>query len=93
VLRKTKEGRLPPSILFESRKTRFSGPDERWLRGPLRSLVMDSLASGKAVIGEFMPRDRLESMVERSLNSGADSVRETYRALTTEVFMRRFFHA
>jgi asparagine synthase (glutamine-hydrolysing) len=47
VLKKLMSGKLPPSIL-RRKKTGFDIPAHEWLRGPLRTLLLDTVASGLA---------------------------------------------
>lgn len=73
LLRKLMERRLPPAVL-RRKKEGFDIPAHEWLRGPLRSLLLDTLLSeNAAVAGLFRPaglRALIDAHLERRANVG-----------------------
>ena len=62
VLRELMKHKLPPSIL-RRKKIGFDIPAHEWLRGPLRGLLLETLASGAAIHGDFFRRSAIERAV------------------------------
>jgi asparagine synthase (glutamine-hydrolysing) len=65
VLRELMKQKLPASTL-RRKKVGFDFPAHEWLRGPLRSLLLDTVSADCGQAGLFRP-DALESCVRRHL--------------------------
>lgn len=65
VLRELMKGKLPASTL-RRKKVGFDFPAHEWLRGPLRSLLQDTVSANAGPAGLFR-RDALESCVRQHL--------------------------
>ncbi len=73
VLSELRKDKLPHSIL-QGKKTGFDIPAHEWLRGPLRTMLMESLREGIAEYGEIFRGDFIENLatlhLERKTNVG-----------------------
>ena len=73
VLKELMKEKLPPEIL-QRKKIGFDIPAHEWLRGPLRSLLIDALHYGAAECGEFFRTDVIDTYLrlhlERKANVG-----------------------
>jgi asparagine synthase (glutamine-hydrolysing) len=93
VLRKVMQNRLPTSIVSESRKYRFSGPDAFWLMGSLKPLLQAMLLQGNPRVSEWIEPRALSYMISRFLKGDEQSVRPDFvwRIFNTEMWLRTFF--
>ena len=71
VLSELRKDKLPASILA-GKKTGFDIPAHEWLRGPLRSMLVDSLREGIAAYGELFREDAVENFLTRHLERKAN---------------------
>ncbi len=71
VLSELRKDKLPASIL-SGKKTGFDIPAHEWLRGPLRSMLVDSLREGIAEYGHLFRGDAVESFLTRHLERKAN---------------------
>jgi len=73
VLSEMRRDKLPASIQ-EGKKTGFDIPAHEWLRGPLRSMLVESLRNGIAEYGQLFRGDAIEKFMtlhlERKANVG-----------------------
>ena len=73
VLKELMKEKLPPAIL-QRKKIGFDIPAHEWLRGPLRSLLVDALHDGAAEYGDLFRTDLLDTYLrlhlERKANLG-----------------------
>lgn len=69
VLRKAMAGRLPNSVLSR-RKSGFNAPVSVWLRGPLRSMLLDALAGSSSLVD--LKASRLGKQVSSHVAGTAD---------------------
>jgi asparagine synthase (glutamine-hydrolysing) len=73
LLKDIMKNKLPPSIL-QRKKMGFDIPAHEWLRGPLRSLLIDTLNTGLADYPELFHREEMQSYLrshlERRVNIG-----------------------
>jgi asparagine synthase (glutamine-hydrolysing) len=73
VLKELMKEKLPPAIL-QRKKIGFDIPAHEWLRGPLRSLLVDALHDGAAEYGDLFRTDVLDTYLrlhlERKANLG-----------------------
>lgn len=93
VLRKAMENRLPTSIVSESRKYPFSGPDIFWLNGPLKPLLETTLVQDTPLVSEWIDPKALRAMITRFLKGDTQLVdrRLIWRIFNTEIWLRTFF--
>lgn len=66
VLKELMMGKLPPQIL-RRKKVGFDIPAHDWLRGPLRALMIDTLAGVGAEYGDLFRQDEIDRRVEQHL--------------------------
>ncbi|PYU62595.1 MAG: asparagine synthase (glutamine-hydrolyzing) [Acidobacteria bacterium] len=71
VLSELRKDKLPASILA-GKKTGFDIPAHAWLRGPLRSMLVDSLREGIAEYGQLFRGDAVENFLNRHLERKAN---------------------
>jgi asparagine synthase (glutamine-hydrolysing) len=71
VLSELRKDKLPASIQA-GKKTGFDIPAHEWLRGPLRSMLIDSLREGMAAYGQLFREDAIESFLTRHLERKAN---------------------
>jgi len=73
ILKELMKGKLPPEIL-QRKKIGFDIPAHEWLRGPLRSLLVDALHYGAAECGALFRTDVIDTYLrlhlERKANVG-----------------------
>jgi len=73
ILKELMKDKLPPQIL-NRKKIGFDIPAHEWLRGPLRSLLIDALRDGAAECGELFRTDVIDTYLrlhlERKANVG-----------------------
>lgn len=91
ILRRAMRDLLPRSIVEDRRKRRFATPYARWLRGPWRPLLVDHLLMGQPRIRTYLKVPLLRRRLIEFLD-GSDSVSASvvWRALQTEIWLRRF---
>jgi len=71
VLSELRKDKLPASILA-GKKTGFDIPAHAWLRGPLRSMLVDSLREGIAEYRQLFRADTVENFLNRHLERKAN---------------------
>jgi asparagine synthase (glutamine-hydrolysing) len=71
VLSEMRRDKLPASIQA-GKKTGFDIPAHEWLRGPLRSMLVDSLREGIAEYGHLFRADAVENFLTRHLERKAN---------------------
>ncbi len=71
VLREAFGDLLPPEV-FARAKRGFGAPIGRWLRGPLRPALRETLLAGPLVEQRWMKRPALEALLEEHLSRRAD---------------------
>ncbi|HEY7825171.1 MAG TPA: asparagine synthase (glutamine-hydrolyzing), partial [Candidatus Acidoferrales bacterium] len=67
ILKDLMKDKLPPTIL-QRKKTGFDIPAHEWLRGPLKSLLLDTLAEGTSAHPEIFDRAAIDVCVQRHLD-------------------------
>jgi asparagine synthase (glutamine-hydrolysing) len=65
ILRQAMKGIVPAPILERQDKMGFATPEDRWLRGPLRELVHDSLRGAARRFPELVRRSELDELASR----------------------------
>ena len=71
ILKELMKGKLPPSIPLR-KKVGFDIPTHEWLRGPLRSLLMETIFTGASQHDELFQPHILETYVKRHLERRAN---------------------
>jgi len=71
VLKGLMKGKLPPAVLGR-KKIGFDIPAHQWLRGPLRSLLQESLYSGAAEHADLFKRSAIDAHVQAHLERRAN---------------------
>ncbi len=71
ILKELMKGKLPASIL-KRRKIGLDIPAHEWLRGPLRGLLLDTLASGAREYGDLFRVDTIEDCVRQHMDRRAN---------------------
>jgi asparagine synthase (glutamine-hydrolysing) len=66
ILKQLMAKKLPQSILTRA-KTGFDIPVHDWFRGPLRSLLLETLAEGVATHGDLFRKDAIDDLVRKHL--------------------------
>ncbi|HUF61734.1 MAG TPA: asparagine synthase (glutamine-hydrolyzing) [Verrucomicrobiales bacterium] len=92
VLREGMAGLLPESIVNETKKFRFSGPDSAWIRGALRPLVNTTLLDGEPLIAQFLDGNAMKNRLKSFLagQGGRTSAEWMWTILNTEMWLRTF---
>jgi asparagine synthase (glutamine-hydrolysing) len=71
LLKELMRDKLPLSIL-KRKKVGFDIPAHEWLRGPLRSLMVETLAAGVSEYAPFFRADTIETFVQQHLKRRAN---------------------
>ncbi len=89
VLRELRRDKLPPTIL-EGKKTGFDIPAHEWLRGPLRSLLVETLREGVRTHGDLFDAAVIEELVQRHLNRQANLGYHLWGLLILFLWMKKW---
>jgi asparagine synthase (glutamine-hydrolysing) len=89
VLRELRRDKLPPTIL-EGKKTGFDIPAHEWLRGPLRSLLVETLREGTGTHGDLFDATVIEELVQRHLNRQANLGYHLWGLLILFLWMKKW---
>ena len=71
VLKRLMRDKLPPSVLRRS-KTGLDIPTHDWLRGPLRSLLMDTLSAAAIDETKLFQRERIQHFIQQHMERRAN---------------------
>ena len=88
VLRELMKGKLPPSTLSR-KKMGFDFPAHEWLRGPLRTLLLDTISAEGGQSGLFR-RDALENLVGQHMNRRANIGYHLWGLMLLLLWMKRW---
>ncbi len=88
VLREMMKQKLPPSTL-RRKKVGFDFPAHEWLRGPLRSLLLDTVSANRSAVGLFR-QDALEGCVRRHLERRANLGYHLWGLMLLLLWMKRW---
>jgi asparagine synthase (glutamine-hydrolysing) len=88
VLRELMKRKLPASTL-RRKKEGFDFPAHEWLRGPLRSLLLDTLSANGGTDGLFR-RDVLDRCVQQHLNRRANLGYHLWGLMLLLLWMKRW---
>jgi len=89
VLRELRRDKLPPTIL-EGKKTGFDIPAHEWLRGPLRSLLVETLREGMKTHGDLFDATVVEELLQRHLNRQANLGYHLWGLLILFLWMKKW---
>jgi asparagine synthase (glutamine-hydrolysing) len=89
VLRELRRDKLPPTIL-DGKKTGFDIPAHEWLRGPLRSLLEETLREGMRTHGDLFDAALVEELLQRHLNRQANLGYHLWGLLILFLWMKKW---
>ena len=89
ILKDLMKGKLPPAILTR-KKVGFDIPAHHWLRGPLRELMMDTLASGASGHSEVFRPSAIDACIRRHLERRANLGYHLWGLMILFLWMRRW---
>jgi asparagine synthase (glutamine-hydrolysing) len=89
VLRELMKDKLPPSVLHRS-KNGLDVPTHEWLRGPLRSMLLDALASGAQEHASLFHGDAIERHLRDHLERRANLGYHLWGLLILFLWMRKW---
>lgn len=80
ILRESLRGSLPEQVLNRP-KSGFNIPVERWMRGALRDLLLDAVATQRERIGEFLRPGEIERVADEHRDRKADHAHALFTVL------------
>jgi asparagine synthase (glutamine-hydrolysing) len=89
LLREALGERLPPSVL-DRRKIGFKVPVDDWFRGPLRSLLNDTLASQTAATGSIYKKGYIANILDEHQKQRRNHEKLIWTMLSLEIFLREY---
>jgi asparagine synthase (glutamine-hydrolysing) len=89
ILKELMKDKLPPEIL-KRKKIGFDIPAHEWLRGPLRSLLIDALHYGAAESGEFFRTDVIDTYLRLHLERKANVGYHLWGLLVLFLWMKKW---
>jgi asparagine synthase (glutamine-hydrolysing) len=89
ILKELMKGKLPPAIRSR-KKIGFDIPAHEWLRGPLRSLLLDTLHAGSAENSGIFHAGAIESCASRHLKRRANLGYHLWGLLMLFLWMKRW---
>jgi asparagine synthase (glutamine-hydrolysing) len=89
ILKKLMENKLPPSVIRRS-KVGFDIPAHEWLRGPLRSLLQDTLRDVGAEHSQFFKQSGIEAALDKHLKRRANLGYHLWGLLVLFLWMKRW---
>lgn len=89
ILKKLMENKLPRSVIRRS-KVGFDIPAHEWLRGPLRSFMLDTLKSVGSEHAQFFKQSGIEAAVNRHLERRANLGYHLWGLLVLFLWMKRW---
>jgi len=89
ILKELMRDKLPARILTRS-KTGFDIPAHEWFRGPLRALLLDTLASGLAEHGELFSRAAIDDFVAQHIERRANLGYHLWGLMILFLWMKRW---
>ena len=82
---------LPPDLM-QRRKQGFGVPVAKWLRGPLRDMMLDTLLGGDAWVRDWFEIQHMESLLTRHM-AGEDLHKDIWPVLLIELWARRWIRS
>jgi asparagine synthase (glutamine-hydrolysing) len=89
ILKELMRDKLPARILTRS-KTGFDIPAHQWFRGPLRGLLLDTLAAGAAEHGELFSRAAIDDFVAQHIERRASLGYHLWGLMILFLWMKRW---
>ena len=89
VLRELRKAKLPATIL-EGKKTGFDIPAHEWLRGTLRSWLVETLREGTRTHGDLFHAGAVEELLQRHLNREANVGYHLWGLLILFLWMKKW---
>ena len=89
ILKQLMKGKLPKSILLR-KKVGFDIPTHEWLRGPLRSLLEETVTSGASEHGELFQPNILETYVSQHLERQANLGYQLWGLMLLFLWMKKW---
>ena len=89
ILKELMKDKLPPEIL-KRKKIGFDIPAHEWLRGPLRSLLIDALHFGAAECGEIFRTDVIDTYLRLHLERKANVGYHLWGLLVLFLWMKKW---
>ncbi len=89
VLKELMNGKLPRQIL-QRKKVGFDIPAHEWLRGPLRALMIDTLAGVGTEYGDLFRQDEIDRRVEQHLARRANVGYHLWGLMILFLWMRKW---
>ena len=91
VMREVMSGRLPDSIVRDTQKYFFPGPNVHWLKGPLKTVLVSSLTGPDSLTSRFTNKERVARLIAKFHGGAHGKNRLLWRLLNTEMWMRAYF--
>ncbi len=89
ILKDLMRGKLPPTILSR-KKIGFDIPAHEWFRGPLRPLLLETVAAAAAQHAGFFRFDRIQALVEAHLERRANLGYHLWGLLTLFLWIKKW---
>lgn len=89
ILKELMTGKLPRAILSRG-KIGFDIPAHEWLRGPLRSMLADTLKEGLASFGDLFRASEIESLLQRHLRRESNVGYHLWGLLVLFLWMKKW---
>ena len=80
-----------PSAVFRGKRG-FEIPLSDWFRGPLKSLLQDTLLDSKAFLHDYYDRTKTDFLVRQHLSGSSDHSRALWTLLMLEQWLKTFKH-
>jgi len=93
ILREAVGDLLPDKVRTRHWKVGFDAPEERWLRGPLKELVLDTLCCSQLKTYSFLDWEKVRVAVQGFYdNQTGLTTNRLWRWLNFELWMREFMN-
>ncbi|MGE0480112.1 MAG: asparagine synthase (glutamine-hydrolyzing) [Phycisphaerae bacterium] len=80
ILRESLRGSIPDAVL-DRKKSGFNVPLERWMRGPLRSLLLDAVATRRDALSRYVRPAEIEQLAAEHAERRADHAHALFTLL------------
>lgn len=77
-----------PEWVFTRPKTGFAVPIGAWLRGPLRSLLVDHLQSQNSIVHQYLNSQLVRQLIQEHLEERVDHSQRLYALLVLDIWHR-----
>ncbi|HEX4229794.1 MAG TPA: asparagine synthase (glutamine-hydrolyzing) [Bryobacteraceae bacterium] len=89
VLKNLMAGKIPPSIV-RRRKVGFDIPAHEWLRGPLRALLIETMATAGSEFGELFDQAQIDQLLQLHLTRRANLGYHLWGLMILFLWMRKW---